>query len=122
MSDGEDEPKTSGFTIGWWNSHLTPPKGNKLPDLEKALVLATIEAMLSTINIFFLGEVDQEDMDWLDKNIGRSNLTSQFFQRHDGKFHKFSCYEVEFACFLHLTIFCPLETRHFTSFSMRLLI
>jgi len=39
-----------------------------------------------------------------------------------GKFHKFSCYEVEFACFLHLTIFCPLETRHFTSFSMRLLI
>lgn len=85
MSDGEDEPKTSGFTIGWWNSHLTPPKGSKLPDLEKALVLATLEAMLSTINIFFLGEVDQEDMAWLDKNIGRSNLTFQFFQRHDGK-------------------------------------
>ncbi len=83
MSDVADEASKLGFNIGWWNSHLTPPGGKKLPDTEKPLVLKTIEDMLSVTAIFFLGEVDQEDMDWLEKKLENKNLTVIFFRPHN---------------------------------------
>lgn len=59
------------FKIAWWNTRLSPPKGNKLGDDESSFVLQTIVAMLNGgIEILGLGEVDDADIDAISLLVG----------------------------------------------------
>lgn len=101
MANQDDRQATTSprwFRIGWWNSRLTPPKGNSLPNDERGLVLSVITRLIHGLDILFLGEVTEKDLSWLkssfnsDKSL-RFNWSTNTLSR--GKFNIGAIYKHE---------------------------
>lgn len=95
------EPRKTA-RIAWWNTHLTPPKGQTLPESEHSLILEVITLLLSGCDVVFLGEVSSSNLDWLSEKLAGSPFSVKDMTR-GGKNSKFNfgvIYKEEIAAFI----------------------
>jgi len=93
---------TKSCRIGWWNTHLSPPKGSSLPVEERALVLETIVILLTKCDIVCLGEVSDEDLNWLAEQFAGTPFAVKDMTRSKtpNKFNLGVIYNEEIATFI----------------------
>ena len=94
--------KTANVRISWWNTHLTPPKGNSLPENEQYIVIEVITSILAVNDVLFLGEVSTKNLDWLSHHLTGTRFAVKDMSRgaNNRKFNMGVIYDEHRASFM----------------------